>query len=182
MTYADTLETLAASSEGALGDLYDRYEAGDVTAEQFVALATAVAVRVNARSAVFADVALAADLTARTGSAVPALGLFPDPGDADRLDGALRTLLDDERVTRDRVTRLARNEPLSTAAEARHDGIARSVHTEGWTRQTNTKPCPMCIRLTGPVLPKTARMARHTGCSCVQIPAVRTTTTRRRRR
>lgn len=181
MTYADHLEDLASSSEGALGDLWDRREAGDLTAEQFIALATAVAVRVNARAAVFADVALAADLTARTGSAVPALGLFPDPGDADRLDGALRTLLDDG-PTRDRVTRLARNEPLSSAAEARHDGIARSIHTEGWTRQTDADPCKLCIDLTGPVLPKYARMARHTGCSCVQIPAVRTTTTRRRRR
>lgn len=176
MTYADVLEEVASSSQDALADLLTRHKDGDLSEAAFIALAVAITTRVNARAVVFADVALAADLTARTGTAVPALGLGPDPADADRLEKSFRTILDDldpGPVTQsevDRIHKLARNEPLRSASEARGEGLKRSPKVEGWTRGLDADPCPLCIGLAGPVLPKTARMARHPGCSCVQIP------------
>lgn len=181
MTYHDRLDELATDSERRLTGLYRRLDDGELTVDEFVVAAVAVLLAVNARATGFADVALAADLTARTGAVVPPLGLPPPAGEAARLDKAFRTLLDEldpgpitEREAR--LIRLARDEPIRTAQTARGEGIKRSRHTTGWTRGLNPGACPACTDWAGPVLPKHARMARHTGCSCVQLPATRTTT------
>lgn len=182
MSYEDKLEEVAASSQDDLQELLERFKDGDLTGAEFVAAATAATVKANARAAVFADVALAADLTARSGSAVAPIGLGPDPGDAARLGKSFATLLDEldpgplTQSDIDRIRRLAREEPLATAARSRGEGIARSRLVEGWTRQLDRDPCPLCIDWAGPVLPPSARMARHTSCSCVQIPAMKTLT------
>lgn len=72
-----------------------------------------------------------------------------------------------------RVRRLAGNEPKRAAAKARGAGIRSSRRTSGWTRGVSGKGCELCHSLAGAVLPKTAQMYRHTGCSCTQIPVTK---------
>lgn len=185
MTYHDRLDDLADRSSDALVALAERFKAGELTEDQYRALSVALVLRSKAEATAFADVALAADLTVKVGAAVPALGLLPAGGQAARLDKAFTTMLDAmdpgplDPSEAQRLSRLARDETLKSAQEARGEGIKRSRHTTGWTRGLNPGACPICTGWAGPVLPKSARMARHTGCSCVQTPAVRTTTTRR---
>jgi hypothetical protein len=80
-----------------------------------------------------------------------------------------------------RAARLARGESLAAGQRAYTEGMTRRK-VRGWTRVTGPTPCPLCAGLAAraEVLPASHRMARHTGCSCVQRPTTTTRPTRGR--
>ena len=142
--YQLALLALASDSEAAAITLWTQLdELGD---NAFAAsLATSVAVH-NARAAALAETAFAAEATVATRTAVPVLGL-PVVDDLDRLTKAATTVLDTARasdVPEKIVGRLARAEPLNTAAKTYSDAIRESTLTEGWTRQMDADPCQLC--------------------------------------
>lgn len=151
--------------------LHERWEDGDLTDEQFVALASAVVLRAKVRATVRADVALARELTTLAGYQVAPLGLTVPAGEPKRLREAFATLTEDE-GSRARVERVADNEPKEAAANARSAGIARSSLTSGWTRSLNgAKSCPACTSLAdGSVLSPNTHFWRHVGCDCTATP------------
>ena len=168
MSYRHTLLGLAAATEGAVGVLWGRLEDGGITVAEFVEF-TAVTVQVaNGRAVALADLGLAATLTAQLRRPVPPLGLAA-VDDLERLRAAAGTVVD--LGTPGRARRLGRCEPLDAASTAYSEGIARSPHVKAWRRQTSGTACPLCSSWAAEgVLPDSARMATHKGCSCVPVP------------
>jgi hypothetical protein len=74
------------------------------------------------------------------------------------------------------IGRLARAEPLNTAARTYSEQIASSTLTEGWTRHMDADPCQLSVWWApigpdGPrVWPKAHPFHTHTGCVCVPKP------------
>ena len=97
--------------------------------------------------------------------------------DVDRSDPALRDWVPE------RVRRLARCEPLDTAAKAWSDGVAQSRYVDGWVRQTHGS-CQLCAWWArgGQVWAADHPMPRHKGCTCSQIPTRKEMTHDRYRR
>ncbi|MFC5999347.1 hypothetical protein ACFP6A_11540 [Quadrisphaera sp. GCM10027208] len=177
MTFRDTITSLAGQAEDRALDLYARWEAGELDDEQFEALLAALVARYNSRAATVADLALAAAVTVALRRAVAPLGIVTPPGDPQRLRTATRTLreaLEDTPDPQARVARLARAEPLDTAARSYSEGIARSRHVEGWVRGLSANACELCTWWArgGRIWPKTHRMPTHKGCTCTPIPTV----------
>lgn len=177
MTYRDTITSLAGQAEDAALELFARWEAGDLSDEQFEALLAALVARSNSRAASVADLALAAAVAVAVRRAIAPLGIVTPAGDPQRLRRATRTLreaLPDTPDPRARVARLARAEPLDMAARTYSEGIARSRHVEGWVRGLSPSACELCTwwARDGRVWPKTHAMPTHKGCTCVPIPTV----------
>lgn len=177
MSYREAITALSGRAEDAALDLYARWEAGDLTDEQFEALLAALVARYNGRACAVADLALAATVSVALRRAVAPLGIAPPATDVKRLQRAARTLREAIPATPDpaaRVARLARSEPLTTAARAYSDGMARSRHVEGWTRGLSPNACQLCRWWwrDGRVWPKTHPMPTHKGCTCTPIPTV----------
>lgn len=169
-----TTQELADEAAREAQTLAEQWEAGDLSGEQFAALAAAVVLRANVAATTLADVALARELSGLVGEPVGPLGLVVDRSEPERLRQAFATLTEADDPIGARVVRVADNEPRAAAAKARGRGIARSPRTSGWTRTLNgAKSCPFCQRLTGKVLPKSAVMFRHTGCDCIQTPTTK---------
>lgn len=175
---------LAAASEHDVLVLWRRRLAGELSEPAFTRLAALVVARSNLRAVMLADLALTAALMHHLADVVHPLGLQPTDAeiDAARLGAAVGTVLAAEiksvstaeelvESRRVRLARLARAEPLSTT----QDALGRAMterDVAGWTRETSAKPCPLCTQWAdGQIRPPTVRMARHTGCSCVQQPA-----------
>lgn len=151
----------------------------------FVAAGAAVVARAASRAVMAADLSLAA-VVAPPGAPPLPLGLLPVDGTADRAARGLTTLLGTldgappsdpelaalrrEPITA-RAVRLARAESLAAGQGAYTRGM--TAHgVPGWVRVTGPTPCPLCagLALRAEVLPPDHRMAKHTGCSCVQKP------------
>lgn len=165
-----TLDEVTQEAVAEAETLHERWEAGDLTDEEFVALAAGVVLLAKSRATSIADVTLARELSQALGSRVGPLGLTVAKGEPARLRQALTTITTSENPSRERVARLADNEPKQAAAQARGRGITKSRHTTGWTRQASGIACKACRGLTGTVLSKNTQMWRHTGCSCEQVP------------
>jgi hypothetical protein len=182
MSYRDRLRSVAATSQRQVLDLFDRWQSGGMSRDEFVAAASAVIAQANGRAITLSDRAAAVQLTRLLRETPePFVADVPDP--RERLRDGLTTLLDERpevAVTaaalvesqRRRLTRLARNEPLERGQE-RFQNMLR-VNDVGWVRSTGPDPCPLCDEWDdGKVRSADSRMARHTGCSCVQTPARR---------
>ena len=178
MTYRDTITRLAGSTEDAALDLHRRWEAGDLTDNEFAALLAALVARANGRATAVADLALAASITVSLRRPVAPLGLLPPTSDTARLERAARTLrgrLEDTPDPAARVARLGRAEPLTAAARAYSAGMATSPHVTGWSRGLSGKACQLCQWWSGGgrVFPAERPMPTHTGCTCTPIPTTR---------
>ena len=162
----------------------------------FLAAGAAVVARAASRAVAAADLSLAVALAVAGSLPVP-LGLLPDPRVPARAREGLTTLLatlpgeppedgaaaaERRKPITPRAVRLARNESLNAGADAYTEGMTRR-RVPGWTRVTGPDPCPLCAGLAArdEVLPASHRMARHTGCSCVQRPTSRPPTRGRAR-
>ena len=79
MSYTETLAAFASATETTILALHARYETGEITGAQFVALAAAALIRAGAQGAALADMALSASLSVQRKRPGPALGLtLPD--------------------------------------------------------------------------------------------------------
>ena len=135
--------------------------------------------RTNTAVVQLSDVAVAQEATRQRGERVRPLGLRPtaEQIDHDRIRAdvdrilAERPAVDDLAASQEaRLRRLARSEPLLTAAATVHTAMERHGAT-GWTRLVDRDPCPVCRGWAdGVTRAATVRMARHLGCGCIQQP------------
>ncbi len=172
MTYTNTLAALAASTETAVVALHTRWDGGQITEAQFVALATAALVQAAVRGTALADLALAAALSVQRRRPVPTLGLTP-PADATRTaESAVRDTLASPAYlagAASAVAVLGRSHALAGAQDAYAQAM-RGQGVQTWTRVLNGGACELCRDLAGPVLPASADMFHHKGCGCTQRP------------
>lgn len=177
MSYRDTLTELSGEAEQQAVALYLAWETGQIDDATFVAVLAAIVAAANNRAAALADLSLAATITAALQAPVPTLGLTPPADDHDRLTTAASTLLGTLTTTPDpqaRVARLGRSEPLTTAARAYSEGMARSRHVTGWTRGLSPSACQLCRwwARDGRVWPDDHPLKTHKGCTCYANPVV----------
>lgn len=178
MSYRDTLTRLSGSTEAAAVDLHRRWEAGELSDDEFDALLVALLAQADGRAAAVADLGLATALTVALRRPVAPLGLLPRLTDPARLYRAVQTLRQALSATPDptaRVARLGRAEPLTTAARAYSEGIERSPLVTGWTRGLSASACQLCSHWAhgGRVFPADRSMPTHKGCTCTPIPTIR---------
>ena len=180
MSFRDRLRDLAADVERDVLRLFDRWQAGGISEDEFVAAVAAAIARGNGRAVATADRAAAVQLSRLLRREVEPLAQeLDDP--RDRLADGVRTLLDEDpdiaetpqelaESRRRRLARLARNEPLQAATAA--TGAAFAARQVGWRRGIGPDACPLCETWDdGRVRPAQVSMPRHPNCSCVQIPA-----------
>lgn len=171
-SYTETLAVLAASTETDVVALHDRWDTGEITEAQFVALATVALVHAAARGTALADLALAAALSVQRHEPVPTLGLDP-PADATRTaETAVRDTLASAAYlagAASAVAVLGRSHTLAVAQDAYAQGMRRQG-VQTWTRVLNGGACELCHDLAGDVLPVSADMYHHRGCGCTQQP------------
>lgn len=170
--YQEALLALAAESKAAALALWPQVDQlGD---NLFAAALGAVVAAYNGRATSLAATAFAAQVSIATATPTPvALAAVAD--DTDRLAKAATTVLDVARaseVPEAIVGRLARSEPLNTAARTYSATIATSPLVQGWTRQMDADPCQLCRWWwrNGRVWPKEHPFQTHTGCACVPRP------------
>lgn len=174
--------TLGRHAERNVLTLWRRHLAGDVSEQRFVRFSATVLAQANAQAVNLADLALTAALIRHLRDVVTPLGLQPEDVevDLDRLSGVIGGVLDadivsattTEAVETSRAARLAvtaRAEPQVTLQNAMTRAMTER-EVPGWTRELSPGACPLCQSLAGDVLPPTAHMVRHAGCSCVQTP------------
>lgn len=173
MSFRDLIGRLGDDTAARVAAVWELYDAGKLTVVEAESLVAAIVARANGRATALADLAVSAELTVRTGRAVPATGLLPPSSDRERLRKAARTLLDVLPGTPDplaRAERLGRSEPLWRAQDARGEALAGSRLVEGWVRETHGSKCQLCTwwARRGRVWPKDHPMPRHKGCRCTQ--------------
>jgi len=171
-TYTETLAAFASATETTVLALHGRYETGEITEAQFVALATAALIRAGAQGAALADLALAASLSVQRQLPVPTLGLTLPDDAPEAARAAVTDTLHGQSYRVDAVAAVAvlgRAEALASAQDAYAAGI-RQHGVSGWTRVLNGGACELCQDLAGPVLPASADMYHHRGCGCTQQP------------
>jgi len=172
VSYTETLAAFASATETTILALHARYETGEITGAQFVALAAAALIRAGAQGAALADMALSASLSVQRKRPGPALGLtLPDDAPVNTR-AAVADTLNGEPYRLDPLAAVAvvgRAEALASAQDAYGAGM-RQHRVSGWTRVLNGGACALCQDLTGPVLPASAQMYHHKGCGCTQQP------------
>ena len=108
-------------------------------------MAAAIA-QANSRAYALADLSLAATVMLGTGDAVSVVGVLPASDDTERLSKAATTVLDVAQASdtpKAIVGRLARAEPLESAANAYGQAMQRQPLVEGWTRNMDADPMPV---------------------------------------
>ena len=178
MSYRDTLVRLAGRAEKQALALLAAYRAGRLDRETFAAVLAALVAAANNQAAALADLSLSAAVSVALQRPVAPLGILTPAGDAARLLKASQTLTDALDGTPDpdaRVARLARAEPLETAAKAYSEGMSRSEHVTGWTRSLNGEACQLCTWWwrEGRVWAADHPMPTHKGCTCTPEPVTR---------
>lgn len=169
--YQEALLALAVESESAALALW--WQVDQLGDALFAAALAAILATYTGRAAVLATTAFAAQASIATGQPVPAVPVLTD--DTDRLAKAATTVLDVARASEspeDIIVRLARAEPLNTAARTFSEQISTSALTEGWTRQMDADPCQLCRWWwrEGRTWPKLHPFQTHVGCACVPRP------------
>lgn len=168
MSYTDQLAALADLTDRQVQALYTRFQAGEITAEQFIVLASAVVAQGESRAVSMADVALATTLSYQLGHVVAPVGLLPEVAPEQRVTGLVREALDDVDPPA-KLTVNVRSIVLETAQ--RNYGTAmKRQGVKKWTRKLNAGACEVCQDLAGDELPAHADMWTHKGCSCTQNP------------
>lgn len=181
MTVRDRLRAVAGGSQRDVLSLYDRWLRGGLSERQFVTAAAQVIANADQTANRIGSVAAAVQLTALLERQVDVNRRDLDD-QTPRLTDAVGSVLaarpesvDDDQLPqsrRERLTRIARAEPLYAGQSAFAAALVAAPVAVGWRRATGPDPCPLCTRLAdGVVRPSSVRMATHTGCSCVQVPA-----------
>jgi len=170
MSYREVVTLVAEKCERDVLAVFDRFLAGELDRGTAIALIASTIAKANEKAVTIADLSLAATLMLQLREPVATVGLTAPPDDTHRLLTAATTLLAVENLTRERVARLARSEPLGRAADAYSEGIRRNERVTGWTRQVSANACEVCQGLAGDVLPDSVPMYHHPGCTCTPVP------------
>lgn len=169
MTYRDALLQLAHHTEAKAVAQYDQLGEDDA-----LATVTATVARADrmARSLALLGYATHAMSALHRAVATPVL---PVVDDTDRLTKATATAFATAQDSPDPhaiVGRLARSEPLGTAAETYSQALSYDPNVRGWIRAVNPGACELCIWWArgGKVYKPDTPFEYHPSCSCIQVP------------
>lgn len=172
MTIHETVANLSREARARVTALYARYEAEEITWEEFTDLAVSQTARSSQVAASLAVLAVSAELSRLTGGV--------------RAPSTAGPGYDIEQAVRDEI-----NGQTSTASfqadGATAMGIAgaaavlgayqatsqRAMKTEGATfyrREVGPDACPICQDLADIVLPTGREQWHHKGCACIAVP------------
>lgn len=176
MAYRETLVSLAEDTERRVLDVYRAYLAGHLTRAEAVDRIGLLVSVANRQGVMLADLAFSAEVMAQTGVAAPTVGVTPTD-DLDRLTQAASTTLDvaeTSAVSEAIVARLARCEPLESAAKGYSDAMIRSGKTKGWVRRKSANACQLCTWWwrEGRIWPAEHPFQHHKGCTCTPKPVI----------
>ncbi len=157
----DLLGSLAQRAADRLAVLWDRWEARELTREEFIASAVAVLGVSRARAVALADLGAAADMTQATGAVVAPLGLAPP--------AVVGTAVLADLDSRGAAEVEGRAQTLTAAQDAHHEAL-QTHGAQGWVRVLNAGACVLCRDLAGDVLPISATPYHHKGCGCSTRP------------
>jgi hypothetical protein len=147
VTYQEEIIALADNNNRQVQAIYALYLSGDLAAAETAALMAAAIAQANSSAYALADLALAATIMVRTATPVPVIGVLPRIDEPDRLLKAATTVLDiaeDSEMPEAIVSRLARAEPLESAANAYSQAMQQQPLVAGWTRQRSPACCELC--------------------------------------
>ncbi|WLP90082.1 hypothetical protein [Gordonia sp. NB41Y] len=176
MAYRDHLVALSERSERQVLAAYNAWLSGALSRDECIQyIASAIAVS-NGQADALARMAYASELMTQLGTPAPVVSSVR-PDDLDRLTKAAGTVLDvaeASAVSQTIVARLARCEPLETAAKSYSDSMIRSGKTKGWVRQKSAKACQLCTWWwrEGRVWPAEHPFQHHKGCTCTPKPVI----------
>ena len=180
MTWQDVLVQLGDRADARIRALWQAHEQGRIGRDEFVDLAAVLIAQHRNRAVSAADVAVAVEIARQMGQPVTPVGLAA-ADDTDRLSRSVTTVLADDvefdgddltRSRSDRLARLSRAETLKAGVVATQAAWLLQGPSDGWRRQTDRDPCPICVNWAdGVVRPWTIRMARHTNCACIPVSA-----------
>ncbi|MCH5641434.1 hypothetical protein [Gordonia sp. ABSL49_1] len=191
--YQESLTALAAGAVRQVVAAYLSFLDGLLTRDETVRyIASAIAVA-NGRARALADVAMATEVMAQLGEAVPVQPL-ERVDDTERLIQAVTTIFDESEPevvdldtstettapaepaprVRVRLERLAKSEPLEQAADAASEALAKTPQVTGWTRQLSANACQLCRWWwrEGRIWPAEHPFQHHKGCACTPKPVV----------
>lgn len=157
--------------------LWARHAMGALTLEEFTDLAVILVTAANGQAVALARLSVAAYITAQTGVPLPVVTEEPPPyrTDPERVHKSLRTIVTGSAaVVAGRLSRLAHAEPVDAGAETYAAVVAGQGHgITGSTRQLESDACDLCKWWASEShkFPPTAKMPRHNGCACVQLPS-----------
>jgi hypothetical protein len=180
------LDHVAADNQAKVSTLHDRHRAGEIDEDQFRERSATVLNRGNAKATVASDRAVAAEKAKATQAPARPAGVRPI-SDKERLRQAVATTgekvkpgPEGEAQRAERLRRLAKSEPYSTAQETITKSGKKAGAT-GWVRAVNPGACQLCRKWAdGKVRPNDIRMVRHIGCTCLPRPAFLNRATKRK--
>lgn len=187
MSFEENMLALGGKTADAVLALWEQYQAGLITLEEFHEAAAVVVDTGRAQGAVVGALTVAAYLEVLSGIGVdiqaPRLpSVFP------KILAAMATITaggpgeqngspdQPERIPM-QLERLAVAEVHEAAQDGMQDAIDDSPETEGWTRDLDKGACDFCKGLKADengVMPKGARMAKHNRCACTPLPIIKT--------
>lgn len=175
MSYQETLDRLSADAEAKAQKVLDQLEAGDIDQAAAIALLAAIILVAQKRGAAVAEISFAAQVSAMSGTATVAAGV--KAGEQDVVRRVItKTVTTSKTIdeTRNRIVRIAKNEPQEIAKQTYGKALERSKKVEGWTRGLDSDPCELCVWWSrdGRVWPKDYPLAHHKGCQCTQVPVL----------
>lgn len=162
----------ARQVEDSLVAVHNRLDAGEIVMEEFIALATMLLIRAKAKGISLADLAVAAELSALRGVAVPAAGLSVPDGVEMATARAVEDTVSSDQYKANAVAAVAvlgRSQALEAVQDSYGQAL-RQQDVQGWTRVLNAGACELCQDLADGVLPSSTPMYHHKGCGCSQKP------------
>lgn len=161
------IRTLAAQTARGLLLHLGQHNAGNLSRDELAVAGGTLLLTANEHAATLADIYVASMLRAQP------LGLASPIADADRLHDVILTAADPDSGTNpaDALSRLGTSEPSRSAQRTTTEAL-RGHGARGWRRAAGGgRVCPVCAAMAnGEVLPATAEMYTHPGCSCVAVP------------
>lgn len=178
MSYHDILVGLSRECERQVLAVYAAYAAGDISTDEAQVTIAGIIAAHNSKAVALADLSLAATIMLSLRREEAVLGLLPAVDDVVRLQKAAATVLtvaEDSEVPEAIVGRLARSEPLETAARAYSEAMNKSAKVTGWVRNlSGDSSCQLCVWWwrAGKVWDADHEMPTHKGCTCTPQPVV----------
>jgi hypothetical protein len=185
-------DTLAEHTAEQVAQIYADLLAARIDQQTAILLIAAAINRSNAAAVSLGDAYMALQIEEQIQGVVTAVGIVPTD-ESERLVKAVQTILDESQpitpceavnvsetptgdthgspeptAAQDRLTRLARSEPLETAQQATHEAMQRQPLVEGWVRHFDADPCELCVWWwrDGKVWPKVHPFQTYKGCNC----------------
>ncbi|WP_158726385.1 hypothetical protein [Tomitella fengzijianii] len=172
--YEDLVMRVGGQTADQVLALYAKLEAGEITDDEFVALAADLVAGANLRGASVSELVLRAYVEQATGRPVAGKAALRSQFDAHRLRTAVRTILASELDTEMQLRRLVTVEVSQASADAYGESLRRYPGISGWTRDMESGACQLCNWWwrEGRVWAREHPMPRHKGCTCHQVPVI----------